>query len=139
METRKTIDIQFYHANNKEQHRSIFAKSRFVDGQYTAAVSVPNKAELLSFLGQSLQGEIDAFQFMVGVTHVIKNDQYNRKIGRIKSTQAIKPQQYKDYEVSLGDKGVVHITFFGGLSGGPKLTFEIKEGRERVYLIGVYN
>ena len=123
METRKTIDIQFYHPENQT---------------YTAAVSVPEKEELLQFINKGLNGGLDAFQFMVGITHVIKNDQYNKKTGRIKSTEALRPYLYRDFEVSFGDNGLVRIVFLGRLLG-PSFALEIRENRKRVYLVEVYN
>jgi hypothetical protein len=116
------MNVQWYH------HRNDY------EMEYTAAVKVPEKEVLLDFLKMALNGQLDGFVIKIGITHVVGGDQYNKKIGRQKSVQNFRDFTFKDFEIILGFEGIVHIIFKNMLTS---VTFEIKENRKRVYLIGV--
>lgn len=118
-----TGDYQFYHSNNNHSDK------------FTAVVNVPPKDELLEFINDALLGNKDGCVMKVGVTKVIKKDQYNKAIGRQKSLLNLQTYIFKDFEMNLGKEGLVHLHFY--TFDGPSLTFELKPNRKRAYLIGV--
>lgn len=121
---KKHMDLQYYHA---QKHKGHYQES-------TLCVNVPPKKELLHFLDQFNRGLVNGFVFEIGHTKVIGKDQYDKRIGRLKSSQQLKKVTYTKYSVDkLPDKTLITFFYF---PENLHFTLEIKQNRKRVYLVG---
>lgn len=117
------MNIQYYHATKEK----LYAK------QYTAAIIVPEKDELLDLLAMSLDEPELKLVLKVGLTKVSPKDQYNRKTGREQAFQKIKKQIVKVKSIDYNQNRItICLT-----NSEVMLSLQISTAGKKVHLISV--